>query len=462
MNKKLIAILSISGIVATLTGCSAAKVENFKENINEFKQYINEYAKINTEKANKTIFNKYKLAVSAPIDATLVNGESATNDSSNEETSVNEQNVNPQLEDGEKLETDKESTPNISTLELKNSNVKIEKLSTLYSLTDDINGECEDFCNLKESLTNAIIETQNLINKINSKEVTLTAEQRMLITEQSRQLKDLGRQLSHVTTELSINMSDLANLMRENGDLDNINLKYLVVLDNLVNGNEMLENGLRSLNLINNMFNFSKILPPNNTGRVLYGYKKNNEPPVVRDYLIDKNGSIKENTEQVENVKETETKETADNAEGGFKTNIDSYRSNRSNIDSFFNTALLDNEFMYGNNGYGYGNGLGMGGGFNPYLENQYADSQENQAINNTNSVNNANNTQNIDTNTKQTKTKKKGLQKNVDTYKDENAPNLSAKFNKIKQSINNFFSKLKPKNKLKQPFYMSDENEKN
>ncbi len=480
MNKKIIALLSMAGIVTALTGCSSMKIENYKDNIYEFKQHIAEYAKLNTEKANKAVFNKYKMTVAAPIDATLVNVESEQTTENNKENTIDETNkeVDQDINLNNKTDVDNDNlnknlslsenrdivNSNLSTLELKDKKLEVEKISTLYSLTDDINGECEDFANLKTDISNAIIETQNLINKINSKEIELTPEQRMLITEQSKQLKGLGRQLSHITTELSINLSDLANLMREKGDLDDINLKYLVVLDNLINGNEMLENGLHSLSLINNMMNLSHSIPPNNGGRILYGYKRNNEPPVIRDYLIDENGKISENKNNLNN-EATNTDNEKTTQDTNLKANIDTYRSNRSNIDSFFNTALLDNEFMYGNNGYGYGygpNGMGMnyGGGFNPYVENQYANNRENVANDiNTNGVDNVNNTQNVENNSNAAQPKKKGLKKNVDTYKDENTPNLVARFNKIKQNFSKFFAKLsKPKNKLKQPVYKYDE----
>ena len=73
MNKKFVALLSLVGISAVLTGCSSnMNINNYRNNISDFKQNIAEYCKINSEKANKTIFNKYKLALNVP-DATLVN-----------------------------------------------------------------------------------------------------------------------------------------------------------------------------------------------------------------------------------------------------------------------------------------------------------------------------------------------------------------------------------------------------
>ena len=364
---------------------------------------------------------------------------------------------------------------------------KDTQISTLYSLSSDVDDCCEDFVTLKQNITNAILETQNLIDKVNKKEIELTNEQKMLITEQSSQLKDLGRQLARSTTELSISLSDLNNLMLNNGDLNTLSLKYLIVLDNLVNGNEMLENGLHSLNMINNLFNMDTTLPPNNRGRILYGFKHNNEEPIIKDYLIDNEGNIKENTNDSENIEPSEesqennnlTEETnvevkkekskiknIDTMQNNQKMNIDSYNNNnRHNVDSFFNTALLDNEFMYGNgygpmaNGgimYGYGNN-----GYNqPYNENATANNgQYNEGANTNRSVLNNNNTQNKEQNVGRAKNKKFKISKNVDSYKDVNTPTLTTRFGKIKNAVSGFFNKFHKKDKAN-PIYRFNPND--
>ncbi len=472
MKNKYIAILSLIGVGVMLTGCNAnISTDNFRDNIEEFTEHVSAYNQLNTQKANKKIFNKYTLSVSAPIDAKMDDNTSKIDNTEQTETSESNENVAeniapeinnepvenaPKVSDSipsEKSEVRDEIKNDISTMDIKEELTQ-DKVSTLYSLSGDIENECDDFSTLKENITNAIVETQNLIDKVNKKEIELTAEQRMFITEQSRQLKNLGRQLSHVTSELNINLSDLSTIMRENGDIDALSLKYLVVLDNLINGNEMLENGLHSLNMINNLINMNRPLPPDKQGRIIYGYQKNNEPPIIKDYLIDNNGKLEESQTNndapaSENAENTET--TTNESEQKFKSNIDTYRGNVSNIDTFFNTALLDNEFMYGNNRYGYGGltGMGYGGGFNPYVQNQYVGNNETQNTNDTTTggVDNTNNTQNVDTIEKEADTnkpaKKKGLIKNIDTYRNENTPTLSSRINNVKQSISGFFGKF-------------------
>ena len=384
-----------------------------------------------------------------------------------------------------------EITPDTTENDNNNNDEQLESISTLYSLSTDIDDSCEEFCELKEDLIDAITETQNLITKVQNKEIELTNEQRMLVREQSNQLKDLSRNLSRITNELSINLSDISQMMRDsNGDIDALSLKYLVVLENLLNGNDMLENGLYSLRLINKMFNIDDNMTPNNYGRVLYGFKRNNEPAIIKDYMIDENGNITENNiaNNAQNSSESETNNSAqsDNqnstnqanntttsnidtfSDRKLKTNIDTFGNNRQNTDTFFNTALLDNEFMFGRNGYGYNNMMG-----NPYvnpniqnqnvnLTNRNNNNNENNATENnttTHSVDTTNNTQQLEENENQTdtetKAKKSKLTKNIDTYRNENTPSLRSKFKNFKQSVSKFFSKFsKPKNDTVNPVY--------
>ncbi|MBQ8615515.1 MAG: hypothetical protein IJ415_03000, partial [Clostridia bacterium] len=351
-----------------------------------------------------------------------------------------------------------------------NINEQTEKISTLYSLSNDIEDSCDDFCELKEEITNAIIETQNLIEKVQSKELELTKEQRMFITEQSMQLKNLGRQLSNITTELSFQLSDLNQIMTANSDdIDTLNMKYLIVLDNLVNGNEMLQSSLSSLNLINQMFNAKSTLPPNNRGRILYGFQHNDNPPVLKDYYINENGEIVDNSNNADSSQtgnnslenqESDNENTVEVENDGksnidtyqnraLRTNIDSYYNINTprNIDSFFNTALLDNEFMYGNGAYGYGGVNGMYGPANPYMNN-YTNYEHNNTNNGGDNLNNTQNREeNVQNENTSNETKKENkrikLKKNIDTYKDENEPDIKTKLGNIKNSITGFFTKF-------------------
>ena len=530
--KKFIPLLTVLGLSTLIVGCDNSMMnvskDNLQTNINNFENVLSDYTKIN-ENSNSTIaHNKYKLSLYAPIDATSVNTNNVDIEDSNEifndtkdiksnpnETKETEENLNEKygvmpINDVETLDNtleNQENTENVlnnNTTEEKETDktneneVKSESenlieenedicigedcekalpnnISTLYSLSSDIENSCDEFCELKEEIVEAIQETESLINKVKNQEIELSSEQRMFITEQSNQLKMLSRQLSNITTELNINLSDISEYMRKNGeDIDGLNLKYLLVLDNLVNGNEMLSNGLYSLNMINYLQNSRGTIPNNNQGRILYGYRKNDEKPIIKDYYIDENGEVKENlinNENIENNNENATEETTN--VNNF-SNIDTYRNTKltPNIDTFFNTALLDNEFMYGN---GYGGYMGLGGfGLNGrgYMNNNYncpnCDNQNNTTQSVDNSVTTQDNVQNNNTNTNNHVTNKKfKLTKNIDTYRDENTPTPSMKLNNIKNKITDFFSNFsRKKDKIENPVFKFNDaietNEKN
>lgn len=490
--KKIIPIIATMGIGALLTGCNSVANVNEKESlenhIQTFQNQVEEFSNINNFETMNTKFAKYNLSIIPPENATRVSNdnigivapatenlitEEADSNLNNEESDSNNQILeeinNEDLDltynnniDNTNNENIVDNENNLNENEIDNiNNEDINSISTLYSISSDISESCDDFCELKEEIAEAIIETQNLINKVQSNEISLTSEQRMFITEQAKQLKSLGKQLSNITTELSINLSDISTLMRDkNGNIDNLSLKYLVVLDNLVNGNEMLENGLQSLYMINSIFNTSNV-DPNNQGRILYGFKRNDEPPIIKDYTIN-NGEIIENETSEDNAtaisaEENEQKGNIDTyLNTNVNRNIDTYGNKYNNLDTFFNTALLDNEL--------YGNGYGMYG--NP--GNPYYNYQNNlNPDNNTNySVDNNTNKQDIEENkldnTQIKERKRLKITKNIDTYRDENTPTISAKFAKIKDSVNGFFDKFKPRDNSENPIYKLTEKQRN
>ena len=474
MSKKILPIVTLLGASALIVGISlpanTEKKESISNHIDAFEQNVSNYISANT-KLSTTALNKYALSLQEKLeDIPSIDNLSSLSDSSSQDLDETDKSLTD-IEDIENLEDNNSEdivdNKEIDEYENDETNLPLEEIedvkqiSTLYSLSTDIETSCDEFCELKEEISNAIIETQNLIDKVQKKEIELSNEQRLLITEQAQQLKSLGRQLSSITTELSFNLSDLSQLMStDNQDIDNLSLKYLVVLDNLVNGNEMLQSGLSSLNLINQMFNMnSRGAMPNNHGRILYGFQHNNNPPVIKDYYIDENGNV------IENNAQEDTNSENNDAVSNEKTNVDTYQNSNlrtnldtynntnlnRNIDSFFNTALLDNEFMYGN-GYGYG----MNGYNNPYVRNY-----PNHGINTSNGVAENNNTQNNVENNKTSMQEKKEkkrfkLEKNIDTFKDENEPDIKTKLGNIKNSIASFFgkSKLDLNDKIDNPIY--------
>lgn len=458
--KKILPFLSLIGASVIITGCSnnLTNISNnnkTNKNIKEFCSTVNSIPLIeNTIKAS--VKNKYNLSVDTPKTLELTEDNIVEENDIDESYDIeNNSNENTEIENETENNAEEinENLNNKESEEQKTENTENSDISTLYSISNDVENSCEDFCELKEEITEAITETERLIEKVETNQIELTREQRLYLSEQAMQLKNLGKQLSNTTTHLAFNLSDLKQVLNENNtDINKLSLKYLIVLDNLVNSNEMLQTGLTSLNMMNQMLNNQN----NGQTRMIFGYKQNNNPPVLKDYSIDANGEITENKVQPEETKENLTIDTYNKS--GINANIDSYYSNNpKNIDSFFNTALLDNEFMYGNGGLYSGYGYGM----NPYMS-QYAQYEKNQNYNATQGSVTDNNTQDMHQNSVDEDGEKLGnkerkkfnIKKNIDTYRDENTPDLKSRFNNFKQTITKAFGKIDPKNDIQHPIY--------
>ncbi len=227
--KKILPAIAILGVGAVLVGGNCVKLEpknnTINDNIEEFKKEVENYTNSATEQISNTAFDKYTIRVSAPIDELNENDTNSIQNYGNarpmplvvdaeDPNTTNIDNSNDLSIMPEDNNIEENIQENVTpTIEEENEKPTIddnrdEKISTLYSLTTDIDNSCGEFCTLKEKLTNAIVETQALINKLQSNEVNLTAEQKMFINEQSAQLKSLSRQLSISTTELSLSLTD--------------------------------------------------------------------------------------------------------------------------------------------------------------------------------------------------------------------------------------------------------------
>ncbi len=419
--KKIISLLTLTGLTCLLTGCNVTVADATKN-------FIKAPTLIGCETATKFNHNGYQLNIYNPQDAISVSAE------------------------------DEQTQENIQ------ENTETTEVDTLYSLNNDVENECGVFCQLKNQLSSAILETQQYISQIKDGNIQLSNEEKLQITEKAMELKNLSKQLGATTTELAFNLSELSELAKlNNADFDTLTMKYLIVLDNLVNGNEMLNNGLQTLNSFNSIFNSNENLPPNTHGRFQYGYRYNNQPPVYRDYLI-RNGKFEENQQNNTDNQTQEVDNSAESNQTKLKSNIDTYGNNNQNIDSFFNTALFDNEFMYGNNAYGFG-------GVNP-ITNYAMQQEQNVNCENCNNRNNCNNCDsynqnnttesgNINVNTQHNENKKRfEIKKNIDSYRDETTKSPKEQFEAIKTSVTNFFSKFssnKAKN-VDNPIYLLEQ----
>ena len=317
--KKILPILTVVGCSALLIGCDAmmtTKQADYTKNINDFKNSVSEYNKTNPENITKTVGNYNLSIIERDNDISLmqengktieeINNTSLIEDSTNLTTDnlVKEENNLLINEDNVTIKDKTSSNDTIANVENilndgmnendsleNNGNKANEQISTLYSLTNDIEDSCDEFCELKTKILAAIAESESLSEKLKNDELNLTREQRLFINEQSNQLKTLSRQLSNATNELSFNLSDLSAIMKENNqDMDALSLKYLIVLDNLINGNEMLQNGLSSLSkfaekTVRAMFQYNGALLP-------CGYPRN-------DILFEKNEAYLHNATHI-------------------------------------------------------------------------------------------------------------------------------------------------------------------
>lgn len=520
--KRFLPIVAVLGVSSLLVGCDAMMNKslnnsNVEKNLKQFETSFNNLSNLTTEALSRNIKN-YKLNLSIPENATLVSSETNFNENetfatiqdendleitentpstleiypdqeinnNNEEVQVTDENTNTETDNTNENNENNQEESNEINEDLNDVidneiNKDLNEISTLYSLTADIDQSCNEYCQLKKSIENAITETLNIIEKVKNKEIELTDEQKIILKEQSSELANISKQLNRKTNELTYSLSEVDNLQFSDYGINEISLKYILLLDNMIKSNEMLNNSLNSLNLINNMINLRlKNIPPNNQGQILYGFQSNNDPAIFKSFYKDKNGNWIENspsenetiettdnnTDEQQTINETEVKSNTNIDSYNntlLKSNIDTYRNNyNSNIDTFFNTALLDNEFMYGNRMNNFG---GMYGGFNPYMQ-QYSNYEQNnkynqnlnRSIDNTNpnyddSAYSGNKSINTPNKKKSHFFKKPNFKSNIDTYRDENTPTLRTKLSKLKSVLN----LKKPKNDIINPIYRYD-----
>lgn len=329
---------------------------------------------------------------------------------------------------------------------------KEETLTYLDATLEQTNTEYEQ---LKQCLMSAIKDTMNYLEQYKNNEVELSSEQKLYIKEHSNSIKFLAETLEDLSEEL-ICVVDGCEDCDEDEIFESSVSVYLNAINNLEQRINLLHNTLSSLQLINNMSTpyLSPIFIPN--------YNIANESNDYNTTANDTNNSVVEdnsNTTQDENndvnsnhvidnnidnkeidsnasIEVEQFNDTDNSAEPekpttfGLKSNIDTYAPTRRNIDTFFNTALYNDQYMYGNNfmPYGYGGGYGMPYG-NGFMGNPYGNGLNSNIINRSvieNNIDNPDRCENCnssveleDTNQTNNKTKKIRAKraKNIDTY---------------------------------------------
>ena len=136
----IVTLLSTSALIVGLTLTPAEeKNENYINNINAFKNEVTKYASVNNVDLTNTALNKYVLSLEDNFDETLtqvspINQEITENNTENQvETEQNEVN----LEETEISLDEKED-------EIIETPIQPDQVSTLYSLSNDIENSCDD------------------------------------------------------------------------------------------------------------------------------------------------------------------------------------------------------------------------------------------------------------------------------------------------------------------------------
>lgn len=341
---------------------------------------------------------------------------------------------------------DNTTNDNISfaTTDENGQQVNLTKEDSLEYLNETLNQTNMEYENLKNTLKQAIQDTMEYLDKYKNGEIELTNEQKIYIKEHSNSIKFLAETLEDLSEDIICCIDGNCNEC----DDDTIG-DYIKTIGDLETRIYTLQNAISSLQFINNLSN-----PYFNSGVYAYGNMYNlhpnyNDQSNSQDNEDNNSGSteadttnnvnsetdsnsVTNNTENnVSSIEVDEQTETADDKPTtfGLKSNIDTYAPTNRNIDTFFNTALLDKNYYGGGYGgygmpYGYSGGYGyMNGAYqfnNPYNEinSNLINRNQIEQNNQTNPVNSVANIENNDTNTKPAKKRRIKRAKNVDTYK--------------------------------------------
>lgn len=358
----------------------------------------------------------------------------------------------------DKSSNDAEDTVTFSTTDENGDSTQLSNQETLIYLDSALQQTNAEYEQLKQCLMDAIKDTMDYLDKYKNDETELTNEQKLYIKEHSNSIKFLAETLEDLSEELICVVDGCEDCDEEQFET-NVSL-YLDAINNLEERINVLQSSLSSLQLINNIANpyfYPRFIPKPNyvnfNDSIIDNNGSNSNDNVTDNNLNDDNLSAEqdnteididqdssanisnqENIESDGSVEVEQSTNTADEDEKpttfGLKSNIDTYAPTKRNIDTFFNTALYNDNYMYGNNymPYGYGGGYGMPYG-NGYMANPYGNGLNSNLVNR-NVVENgyANEkcehcgTANIEADTPETKKTKKfrvKKAKNIDTYTD-------------------------------------------
>jgi len=469
MNKYL-KILMLSGGLVGAIAPTAIDIDNnntddlkgIYEQVEKMQNIVPKLSRINYKvNINTDEFSNESVIVDdISLTETNVTGEHINNSDLNDySTTINEQEDNANL-------NNKSTNNNISFSATDSNGTEqlLNKDETINYLNETLIQTNIEYEELRKTLTNAIKDTMDYLDSYKNGDITLTNEQKIYIKEHSNSIKYLAETLEDLSEDLICCIDGCDDCDDENFELKAS--QYLSTINNLENRINTLNKAIESLQFINNIGNpylFNRyvsrnhLINPNNTqendtntedNTAIEVEQSNNEQTKdTTTNSVDNNLNTQYNVEEnnndlnIENSSNDEKPTTF-----GLKSNIDTYAPTKRNIDTFFNTALYDNEYM---NGYGYGMPpYGYGTGYNmPYGQGYYGQPYGNMGYNsnliNRSVVENQYNNEQTDNsnqnnNTDKTKRIRVKRAKNIDTYNDTT---LQSNINTMGESkISKFF----------------------
>lgn len=396
-----------------------------------------------------------------------------------------------------------------------------ETINYLNETLEQTNAEYEQ---LKQTLTAAIKDTMDYLDSYKQNETELTNEQKVYIKEHLNSIKFLAETLENLSEDVICTIDGCEDC-DDSEEFSATASKYISVINDLDARIQALQNSLSSLQFINNITNpyffagyryapnhiygFHYTIPELDEDNIIEDSEDNNlninnntnntDNDNIQDDISNANPDIndiqnnetQENTteneeglsnqeniedNQVEQVEQNSTEDnTTENNEDtppttfGLKSNIDTYAPTKRNIDTFFNTALYNKEYMNGggyNMPYGYGYGVPYGmpygngyygqpygmSGLNSNIVNRKVIEDSNQNyVDNTSPISHLANVENeVQEENQKPKKFRPRRAKNVDTYtgttiqSNINTMGESKISNFFKEKFNNFRNKMK------------------
>lgn len=484
------------------------------ENIDSYKNETTDLNALQDETIENNTNTDNNTATVETINTETDNTENMANNTlSNNEIANNDNNSsnNKNVDNANNENIANNSVITFTTTDNDGNETTLTKEETLTYLSETLNQTNIEYEQLKSTLSQAIKDTMDYLDAYKNGETTLTNEQKIYIKEHTNSIKFLAETLEDLSEDVLCCIDGCDNCDEED-EFEVTTSQYLSTINNLEERINALNNAIASLQFVNNIGNpffFHNYAYRHNDSAIQDSETEindtnndniNDEKTDTNDTennileVDDENGdNTGENTTlSVENTQSTQDDKVIENNNSntaddkpttfGLKSNVDTYAPTKRNIDTFFNTALYNNEYMNGN-AYGYGTPYGYGGGYgygmpygagygNPYggmgLNSNIVNREVLEPQNENHETYNANANIEQQTQTEDTKQPKKRhtkRAKNIDTYtgttiqSNINTMGESKISRFFKEKFNNLRNKVRQQKQAPSPIQNNDEN---